>query len=148
MVTTNQTQRTYWIAAAEDDLHRQVEAFLLDRRIRGLAPGTLRFYRQKLALFQTFCNEHGSEVVSRLTPTLIRQYLLWLSDTGHNPGGVHGCYRALRALLNWWEDEYEPENWRNPIRKVKGPKVSAEPLTSWVRHTGLCYSLLEDACEG
>jgi hypothetical protein len=62
-------------------------------------------------------------MVSHLTPTLLRQYLLWLFDTGHNPGGVHGFYRALRAFLRWWEDEYEPENWRNPIRKVKGPKV-------------------------
>ena len=89
MVTADQTQRTYWIAAAEDDLSRQVDAFLLDRRIRGLAPGTLRFYRQKLALFQTFCDEHGAGMVSQLSPTLIRQYLLWLSDTGHNAGGVH-----------------------------------------------------------
>jgi hypothetical protein len=47
MVTADQTQRTYWIAAAEDDLNQQVDAFLLDRRIRGLAPGTLRFYRKK-----------------------------------------------------------------------------------------------------
>jgi len=31
MVTPTQTQRTSWIAAAEDDLHQQVEAFLLDR---------------------------------------------------------------------------------------------------------------------
>ncbi|MGB3716396.1 MAG: hypothetical protein WA996_18390 [Candidatus Promineifilaceae bacterium] len=43
MVTTDNAQWTYWIAAAEEDLARQVDAFLLDRRIRGLAPGTLRF---------------------------------------------------------------------------------------------------------
>ena len=80
------------------------------------------------ALFQTFCDDQGVGMVSQLSPTLIRQYLLWLSDTGHNSGGVHGCYCALRALMNWWEEEYEPENWRNPIYEVKGPKVSAEPL--------------------
>jgi site-specific recombinase XerD len=129
MATTNNTKRTYWILAAEDDLTRQVEAFLLDRRIRGLAAGTLRFYRQILTLFQAFCAEQGAGMVSQLSPTLIRKYLLWLSETGHNAGGVHGCYRALRAFLNWWEEEYEPENWRNPIHKVKGPKVSAESLT-------------------
>ena len=113
MVTADQTQRTYWIAAAEDDLHQQVDAFLLDRRIRGLASGTLRFYRQKLALFQTFCGDQGVGMVTQISPTLIRQFLLWLSETGHNSGGVHGCYRALRAFLNWWEGEYEPDNWRN-----------------------------------
>lgn len=129
MVTADQTQRTYWIAAAEDDLNLQVDGFLLDRRIRGLASGTLRFYRQKLALLLTFCDDQDVGMVSQISPTLIRQFLLWLSETGHNNGGVHGCYRALRALLNWWEDEYEPENWRNPIRKVRGPKVSSEPLS-------------------
>jgi integrase/recombinase XerD len=128
MVTATQTQRTSWIAAAEDDLDKQVDAFLLDRRTRGLASGTLRFYRQKLTLFQTFCGYQSVGMVTYISPTLIRQYLLWLSDTGHNPGGVHGCYRALRAFLHWWEEEYEPEKWRNPIRKVKGPKVSSDPL--------------------
>ena len=44
MVTTRQTQRTYWSAAAEEDLNQQVDAFLLDRRIRGLASGTLGFF--------------------------------------------------------------------------------------------------------
>ena len=95
MVTATQTQRTSWIAAAEDDLNKQVDAFLLDRRTRGFAKGTLRFYRQKLTLFQTFCLYQSVGMVSHISPTLIRLYLLWLSDTGHNPGGVHGCYRAL-----------------------------------------------------
>ena len=54
MVTAPQAQLTSWIEAAEDDLNQQAKAFLLNRLIRGLAPGTLRFYRQKLALFQTF----------------------------------------------------------------------------------------------
>jgi hypothetical protein len=45
MVATDQTQRTYWISAVEDDLFHQIEAFLLDRRIRGLTRGTIRFYR-------------------------------------------------------------------------------------------------------
>jgi len=36
----------------------------------------------------------------------------------------------LRAFLRWYEDEAEPERtaWRNPIKKVKAPKVSKEPL--------------------
>ena len=24
----------------------------------------------------------------------------------------------LKAFLNWWEDEFEPDNWTNPIQKV------------------------------
>jgi site-specific recombinase XerD len=119
MVTINETQRTYWIPAEELDLPKQIDAFMLDRRTRGLAPGSLRFYRQKLTLFLNFCYEQELISVSQLSPTIIRMFLLWLADTGHNPGGVHGCFRALRAFLRWWEEEYEPDNRRNPIRKVK-----------------------------
>ena len=28
----------------------------------------------------------------------------------------------------WWEKEVEPEGWKNPIRKVKEPKVGLNPL--------------------
>lgn len=59
---------------------------------------------------------------------MLRRFLLWLEDTGHNAGGVHGYYRAVRAFLLWYEKENEPENWRNPIRKVKAPKVGKEIL--------------------
>jgi len=75
MVTATQTQRTSWIAAAGDDLNKQVDAFLLDCRTRALTLGTLRFYRQKLTLFQTFCRYQSVGMISRISPTLIRPYL-------------------------------------------------------------------------
>jgi site-specific recombinase XerD len=28
----------------------------------------------------------------------------------------------------WWEDEYEPDGWKNPIRKVKAHRLNIEPL--------------------
>lgn len=64
----------------------------------------------------------------QITPTFIRQYLLWLEAEGHNPGGRHAHYRALRAFLYFYEAEVEPENWKNPISKVSAPKVPDEPL--------------------
>ena len=59
---------------------------------------------------------------------LIRDYLIYLEQKNHNPGGIHAAYRSLKAFLNWWEDEFEPDNWRNPIEKVKSPKVPVEIL--------------------
>jgi integrase len=53
---------------------------------------------------------------------------LWLEERGNNPGGRHAYYRSVRAFLNFFEEEVEPENWRNPISKVAGPKVSGAPL--------------------
>jgi hypothetical protein len=66
MVTANQTQRINWIAALEDDISHQVEAFLLDRQTRNLAAGTSRFYQQKLSLFIKFSKHHAVSMVSRL----------------------------------------------------------------------------------
>jgi site-specific recombinase XerD len=45
-----------------------------------------------------------------------------------NPGGVHAAFRAVRAFLNWYGEEYEPQDWTNPIAKLKAPRVPQEPL--------------------
>jgi site-specific recombinase XerD len=105
-----------------------MEAFLIDRKARGLADGTLRFYHIKLKLFTDFCETQVVTQIGQISPTLLRQYLLYLGDTGHNEGGRHAAYRTIRAFLYWFEDEVEPEGWKNPIRKVKAPKVPTEPI--------------------
>ena len=93
--------------------------------------------------------------MTQITPALIRQYLFSLEDR-HNPGGIHGYYRTLRTFLYWWEEETEPEGWRNPIRKVKAPKLAAQPLEgvdveavralakgATVRDTAILYALMD-----
>ena len=113
----------------EDDLlERWMESFIIDRKIQNLASGTIYFYVAKLKLFLEFCNQQSILYIHQLTPSIIRDYLGYLADKGHNPGGIHGCFRTLRTFLYWWEDEVEPEGWKNPIRKVKAPKVAVEPL--------------------
>jgi len=109
-------------------LSTAVEAFLLDRKAQNMAAGTLYFYRMKLKLFGEYCESQLINAVKQITPDVIRQYLFHLENTGHNPGGIHACYRTLKTFLNWWEEEFEPEDWKNPIRKVKAPKVPVEPL--------------------
>ncbi len=105
-----------------------IEAFLLDRKAQNLAKGTLDFYRRHLNLFIKFCDSQVVTQIDQLDPNLIRQYMIWLEEKGHNPGGVSAAYRSLRAFLYWWEEKLEPEGWKNPIRKVKAPKVALEPL--------------------
>ena len=109
-------------------LYTWFEAFLIDRMAQGLRKGTLSFYREKLALFTRYCEAQALTQITQITPSFIRQFLLHLEDTHHNPGGCHAAFRALRAFLYWWEDEVEPDNWKNPIRKVKAPKVALEPI--------------------
>jgi integrase/recombinase XerD len=112
----------------EDLIINWVKAFLMDRKAQNLSRGTLYFYRTKLQLFTNFCDSQGITLMSQITPSLIRELLLSLESTGHNPGGCHAVFRSVKTFLHWWEDEVEPENWKNPIEKVKAPKVGIDPL--------------------
>lgn len=112
----------------EDLIYTWLEAFIIDRKARGVAEGTVEYYRKKLKLFYDFSDSQFVTTIDQITPNVIRQFLLHLEEAGHNPGGRHAAYRALRAFLYWYEDEVEPDNWKNPIRKVKPPRVPVEIL--------------------
>ncbi len=120
--------RTVYLSKVNDYLVSWLEAFMIDRKSAGLADGSLRFYRQKLKLLADFCDAQAVQTINQITPSFLRQYLLVLEETGHNAGGRHGAFRAMRAFFLWYEEEVEPEGWSNPIRKVKAPKVPIEPL--------------------
>jgi integrase/recombinase XerC/integrase/recombinase XerD len=104
------------------------EAFLIDRKAQNMSKGTLEFYRKKLKYFMDYCETQAVSQVYQITPTLIREFLLELENKGHNSGGIHAVYRTLKTFLRWWENEVEPENWNNPIKKVKPPRVNVELL--------------------
>ena len=105
-----------------------VESFLIDRRSQGLSPETIELYIKKLKYFQEYCERQALTQISQLTSDFIRRYLLDLSET-HNPGGVHACFRPLRTMLYWIEEEeIMPPGWKNPIRRVKAPKLPTDPI--------------------
>jgi len=108
--TVSESQRTQYATAVDDSLLPWIEAFLNDRKAQGIANGTLRFYSQKLKLFLDYCQVHVVERIGQVTATFIRQYLLYLEESAHNPGGRHAAFRSLRAFLNWYETEAEPES--------------------------------------
>ena len=128
MSTSIESQRTKYITAVDDSLLTWMEAFLNDRKAHGSALGTLRFYSQKLRLFLNYCQANTVEGIGQINPNFILNYLLFLEESGHNPGGKHAAFRTLRAFMNWYEAEAEPTGWANPIHKVKAPKVPIEPL--------------------
>ena len=105
-----------------------VEAFLRDCRTRELSPFTIEYYRAQLATFLTFCQAQDVSELEHITPDIIRAYLLELEAAGHNAGGRHSKYRAVRVFMFWYEREAEPEAWTNPISKVKPPKVTQQPI--------------------
>lgn len=112
----------------QDYLPILVESFLIDRKSQGLSPETIDFYTKKLKYFLKYCEGQSLTQISQLTADLIRRYILELSET-HNPGGVHACFRPLRSFLYWVEDEeIMPDGWKNPMRRVKAPKLSTDPI--------------------
>jgi len=100
--------------------------FILDRQAGNLTTSSLRFYRQKLTALMNYLTTHGITQPSQVKPTHIRHFLLTLQETKHSPGGQHAYYRAIRAFFNWLE--FEDEIDRNPIRRVRAPKVPEELL--------------------
>ncbi len=101
---------------------QDVGYFLVDRQARGLSPRTVGFYRDELRYLTEYLESQGATDVLDLTANDVRRY--FLAPREHrNPSGVHAAYRAAKVFLNWYEVETEPDAWRNPIRKVKPPKV-------------------------
>lgn len=105
-----------------------VEAFLMDRKARGYSDGTSYFYKMKLQLFINYCNIQHINEIQQITPTFIRLYLLELENSGHNPGGIHACYRTLKTFLKWYAFENDLKDWINPIDKVKMRIPKDQPL--------------------
>lgn len=121
------TQRTIYFLSQEISLEVSLSAFLLDRKASELSSRTLDFYREKLDKFFNYCRQQNILLVTQITAGVIREYMLYMAEIRHNnKGNIHGFYRSLRAFLNWFENEYEPEDWKNPIKKVKAPKQSQE----------------------
>ena len=119
------TRTDQWTIELNLHLESWLEAFLVDRRAQNLASGTLYFYRAKIKVLLAFCDTQAITRIDQLNAVEIRNYLLWLKDKGHNPGGVHACYRVLKTFLLWFENETD-----NPVSigKVKPPRIDIEPL--------------------
>jgi site-specific recombinase XerD len=125
----NLTQKTILFLSQEHYLEISLTAFLQDRQASDLSKGTLKFYKGKINRFFQYCNNQEIHYVTQISADTIRAYMLYLSEVRHNKkSNVHGFFRSLRAFLYWYEKEYEPDNWKNPIRKIKPPKQSQDIL--------------------
>jgi site-specific recombinase XerD len=68
-------------------LSDEIRAFLTDRQARGLRPGTITFYAQKLDLLARYLADRGVTTIEAITARGLRAFLLHLGE-GHAPGGV------------------------------------------------------------
>jgi integrase/recombinase XerD len=109
-------------------LRQWVESFLRAKAAEQVSKNTIHFYGANLKVFLAWSEGQGIQRLEDITPDALRNFMLWLKDTGHNVGGIHGFYRTLRTLFRWYLVEVEPENWRCPTERVKAPKLVDEPL--------------------
>ena len=105
-----------------------IRGFLLDRRSQGLSERSVSFYDEKLSGFYSYCQLNNKTTMEEINSQFLRDFFLRLDETGHNPGGCHAFFRTLRAFFNWYEVEIDEEGYRNPMRKIKAPRVKIEPL--------------------
>lgn len=107
----------------KSDLDLDLQEFLIDREARNLAPKTLRWYTQSLAILRSFLRSQNVKSTADVTAPILRRFLLHLKERGHNLGGVRNIYGAVKAFLNWYAEENVPADWSNPLRKVKTPRT-------------------------
>lgn len=65
-------------------------------RLRGLSPKTVESYLGRLKLFLKYFNDQPIEEMNEIQ---IREYLLYLLDSGHSAGTVNVCNSALRFIF-------------------------------------------------
>jgi integrase/recombinase XerD len=111
----------------DSEFAQEIDAFLIDCRSRGLSPNTIKIYARELRLFREHLEGVGLTVVTEIDPRHIRAYLILLAEH-RKPSGIHITYRTVKTFLRWYEAEVGPAAWRNPILRVKGPKVPRETL--------------------
>ena len=61
------------------------DAFILDRKSRGLSPGTICFYQKKLLKFVGYCQRNDIEDPFKISPSNIRNFLIYLDYFGADP---------------------------------------------------------------
>ena len=104
------------------------EAFCTAKRAEGLSRRTIAIYAGTLRVFIEWAALRDVAHVEAFTPDDLRKFMLHLAEAGHNAGGQHHYYRVLKTFLRWYADEAEPFNWRNPIERLKAPKLPELPL--------------------
>lgn len=97
-----------------------LNGFILDRKSKSRSPKTIKFYLDNIELFVRWMKEQKIDFsnIENITTFHLRSYFIFLGQR-RNQSGIHCSFRAIRALLFFYEEEFEPENWKNPIKKIK-----------------------------
>jgi integrase/recombinase XerD len=113
------------------DFDTAIPTFLEGCTLRGLSPKTVQFYAYALGPFAAHAREHGAEVLTAVTPPLVRSFLGRMQAQGATPRGGVGPGRlndyaeAIRLFYDWAVAEgYSDHNPARGLPKAReGRKV-------------------------
>lgn len=109
----------------DDYLGVWLKNFIQAKRTENISKNTIKFYEFTLKRFGDYTDSVSIKSIRQITPSSIREYLLFLEQEKLNSGGIHAHFRALRTFMLWYWNEIEPD-YPNPIKKVKAPKLIQE----------------------
>lgn len=107
-----------------NQLANQIEQFVLDRQAQNISDNSIRWYRQGLSNFHSYCDVTGVTAIEQVEAGTVRKWLVSLQNDDHNSGGIYGLFSAVRAFIRWCVDEYEIDN---PLKHIKAPKRTTPP---------------------
>ncbi len=113
-------------------LYDGLDIFLLDCEARRLTAGTLQFYRSKLRIFLSWCDEEGVGQMENLTSHHIRRFLVSIQHQGLSSQYQHNLARAIRAFLNFCVRDELLET--SPFDRVQMPRVEKKILHAFSVH--------------
>jgi integrase/recombinase XerD len=109
-------------------LEDALDLFLLDAQAQHFTGHTLRFYRQRLSSFVSWCESQGVLTLSAVAASHIRQYLVYLQSRNLSSAYIHGHARAIKTFCNFCvRDELLRTS---PFDKVKMPKLEQKVLSA------------------
>lgn len=107
-------------------LKSALDLFLLECEARQFTDNTLRYYRQRLGQFVTWCAEQDAATLADITAPLIRAFLVERARTGISSAYLHSYARAVKTFLNYCvRDELIAVS---PFKRVKMPKLEKKIL--------------------
>lgn len=120
------------IVSRQITLYEAIQRFDLDNAARRLTASTRKQYVNSLRMFQTWCEGEGISLLTDVTTTVIRRYLVDLASRINAHGDplsaeyVHGLARAVRRLFAFAvEDELITET---PFKRIKMPRLPERVL--------------------
>ena len=132
--------------------------FVLDCQARRLSAKTLRNYRQQLAAFLAYMQEHSVKSLTEVTPTHLRALFVDMQERELSEDTQATMARIVRAFLNFAVNEELITT--SPVHKVKLPRPSKRILPAFTpddvkkllavckspRDTAMMLCLLDSGC--